>query len=241
MSAFESQPPKLSTTTDPYISYPKYLPKYKLLPLQTQDPKFCISFMLQLLVLFESFAKPVSQVQKKYFMLGDAEKRTIEQVAERIYTIFGKIKANTVSGQFEDCVKHILARESAVWAIWKEAKSCSPFELQAGEETLHKFEEARMKVTRKMEKGLPQKLDISFRKVSKSKADQLSLFGSTSASDFSEILATPVTVGIPEDLQVPTMGELLDRVYNDLDPAQAIEKEYKAKNNPVSILNADSQ
>ena len=34
LDVFESQPPKSSQNGEPYLSYPKYLPKYKLLSLQ---------------------------------------------------------------------------------------------------------------------------------------------------------------------------------------------------------------
>ena len=88
-----------------------------------------------------------------------------------------------------------------------------------------------------MERGLlPQKLDLSFRKVSKSKTDQFSLFGSTSSSDFVDILAIPMSAEIPENPNNPLMGTLFERVFTDLDPQQAIEKDYRAINDPVYVF-----
>jgi hypothetical protein len=36
LDAFESQPPKVLLNAEPYLTYPKYLPKYKLLHLQAR-------------------------------------------------------------------------------------------------------------------------------------------------------------------------------------------------------------
>ncbi len=38
LTAFESEPPKFTPTAAPFVSYPKYLPKYGLLPLQASCP-----------------------------------------------------------------------------------------------------------------------------------------------------------------------------------------------------------
>jgi hypothetical protein len=38
-----------------------------------KDPKFCVSFLLQLLVVFQNFLKPVSTAQKRYFVLQESE------------------------------------------------------------------------------------------------------------------------------------------------------------------------
>ncbi len=152
---------------------------------------------------------------------------------ERIYKIFARIRANDKE-TFQSAIRHILSRENAIWATWKESKSCSPFEQPPGEETLRKFDEACQKVTKHMLKGQPQKLELTLRKMSKSKTDQLSLFGTTSTSDFAEMLATPYASGIPESLQAPSMGKLMERVFTDLDPAQGIEQEFHAINDHVS-------
>lgn len=234
LSAFESQPPKVSQNGEPFISYPKYLPKYKLLPLQMQDPKFCVSFMLQLIFLLESFKKPVSAMQKRSFNVGDGQKRTIDQTIKRIYKILSGIKGE--AGNLEDTVKQIIQREDSVWTTWKEAKGCAPFEKQPSEEVRSRFGRAKEKLSRKMLNKFPQKLDITFRKVSKSKTDKLSLSRSTLISDFSEVLAIPVSANIPETSLNPLMGDLLERVFLDLDPEQGIEKEYRAKNDPVCDL-----
>ena len=45
-----------------------------------KDPKFCISYLMQLLFLFESFFKPVSTLQKKYFAIQEAEVPTKKRV-----------------------------------------------------------------------------------------------------------------------------------------------------------------
>jgi len=232
LGAFEANPHKVLHTDEPFISYPKYLPKYKLLPLQVQDPKFCVTLMLQLLFLFESLKKPVSIVQKKTFTIGDSEKRTIDQTAKRICKILSAIK----SEPFEETIKQVLQREDTVWATWKESKGCSAFEKQAIEDIRTKFNRAKEKVIRKMNKGLPQKLDVTFRKVSKSKTDKMSLSKSTLVSDFPEVLGTPIAEGIPENPYNPLMGDLMERVFMDLDPEQNIEKEYRAKNDPVILL-----
>jgi len=238
LNAFEAQPPKLSSTAEPYQSYPKYLPKYKLLALQIQDPKFCLNFLLQLLILFESLLKPVSPIQKKYFVFNEPDKRNIEQFIERIYKVFARIKANSAQGLFENTIKHLAIRENNVWANWKEYKGanipvCVPFEMTPSAEIQKKFDEARLKTIKKLEKGVLHSLDIMVRKESKSKTDKLSLFGTTSKSDFSEILAIPISAEIPENPYDPAMGELIERVCCDLDPNQGIEKEFRAKNDHV--------
>ena len=232
LNAFESKPPKLSDNADPFTSYPKYLPKYKLLPMQMEDPKFCISFMLQLMFLFESFKKPVSAGQKQTFVIGESEKRTIDQAMKRIYKIFSIINPD---GRFESSIKQILRREESIWTTWT-IKGCNPFEKPVNENVKMKFLKAKEKAMSKMKKGLPQKLDINFRKLSKSKADQMSLFKTRSTADFKEVLVMPVSEGIPENPHNPLMGELLERVFTDLEQRQGIEKEYTTKNDPVLTL-----
>jgi hypothetical protein len=235
LNAFEANPHKVLCNDEPFISYPKYLPKYKLLPLQVQDPKFCVSLMLQLLFLFESFKKPVSVVQKRTFTIGDSERRIIDQATKRMCKLLSIIKNES----FEQTIKQVLQREDTVWATWKESKGCSAFEKEAAKDIRDKFNRAREKAIRKMNKGLPQKLDITFRKVSKSKTDKMSVSRSTLVSDFPEVLGVPVAEGIPENPYNPLMGDLMERVFMDLDPEQGIEKEYRAKNDPVIHLKSN--
>jgi len=153
---------------------------------------------------------------------------------ERIKKIISQIKQSNKDASLEHTIDHILARENNIWANWKEAKACNPFEILTPEEIQRKFEDARAKVIKKMDKGnILQPIELSFRKVSKSKTDKLSLFGSTSNSDFQDVISVPVCSDIPENIHNPTMGELLERVFRDLDPSQEIEKEFRAKSDPV--------
>ncbi len=46
-----------------------------------KDPKFCISYLLQLLFVLESLFKPVSLTQKKCFVLQESEVPIAQGVA----------------------------------------------------------------------------------------------------------------------------------------------------------------
>lgn len=70
--------------------YPKFLSKYKLINLQFRDLHFRETFMIQILILLQSFRMPINVMQKKYFRVPD--KKELQRVKSRIN---GLITGNT--------------------------------------------------------------------------------------------------------------------------------------------------
>jgi hypothetical protein len=72
LDVFEKQPiPESSDWNKIEKRYPKFLSKYKLINLQFNDMHFRETFMIQLLVLFQSLKQPINIMQKKYFKVPD--------------------------------------------------------------------------------------------------------------------------------------------------------------------------
>ena len=83
LDVFERQPVKESSESNLIEKrYPKFLSKYKLINLQFRDIHFRETFMIQILILFQSLKQPINIVQKKYFRIPD--KKELAKIKSRI-------------------------------------------------------------------------------------------------------------------------------------------------------------
>ena len=69
--------------------YPKYLAKYKLINLQFNDFQFRETFMIQILILFQSLKQPINEKQTKFFKIP--AKKRLNKIKNRIIQIFNNI------------------------------------------------------------------------------------------------------------------------------------------------------
>jgi len=83
IDVFEKQPVTENNGNNQVeIRYPKFLPKYKLINLQFRDQHFRETFMIQILILFQSLRQPINIMQKKYFRIPD--KKELSKLKSRI-------------------------------------------------------------------------------------------------------------------------------------------------------------
>ena len=86
LNVFEKHPVSESSDWNKVeIRYPKFLSKYKLINLQFNDLHFRETFMIQILVLFQSLKQPINIMQKKYFKVPD--RKEIAKIRSRIHKI----------------------------------------------------------------------------------------------------------------------------------------------------------
>jgi len=65
--------------------YPKFLSRFKLINLQFHDFHFRQTFMVQVLILFQSLKQPINKIQKSVFVISD--KKKINKIRSKIYKI----------------------------------------------------------------------------------------------------------------------------------------------------------
>lgn len=85
--------------------YPKYLAKYKLINLQFNDFQFRETFMIQILILFQSLRQPINEKQTKFFKIPS--KKRLNKIKNRIIQIFNNIlpQEQKEKQDKEDCDK----------------------------------------------------------------------------------------------------------------------------------------
>jgi THO complex subunit 1 transcription elongation factor len=83
--------------------YPKYLAKYKLINLQFNDFQFRETFMIQILILFQSLRQPINEKQTKFFKIPS--KKKLNKIKNRILQIFNNIspQESKEKHEKEDC------------------------------------------------------------------------------------------------------------------------------------------
>lgn len=86
LDVFEKQPvTESSEERQIEKKYPKFLSKYKLINLQFNDFHFRETFMIQILILFQSLKQPINIIQTKYFKI--LNKKAVSRTKSRIYRI----------------------------------------------------------------------------------------------------------------------------------------------------------
>lgn len=86
LDVFEKQP-VVESSEDCAIErkYPKYLARYKLINLQFNDIQFRQTFMVQILILFQSLRQPINIIQNKYF--ANYDKKKMNKTRSRVHKI----------------------------------------------------------------------------------------------------------------------------------------------------------
>lgn len=86
LDVFEKQPvTENSEERQIEKKYPKFLSKYKLINLQFNDFHFRETFMIQILILFQSLKQPINIIQTKYFKI--LNKKAVARTKARLYKI----------------------------------------------------------------------------------------------------------------------------------------------------------
>jgi hypothetical protein len=132
ISFFSKNKINLADKSEAILTYPKYLTSPDLFDLQLNDSSFRKTILLQFLIVLNSFLKPVSQIQKKNFILTDREKNQINETISKIYVLINSNKIN------DFYFKSILCDEK-IWEKWKET-GCSSYEKLFDENSSNEFE-----------------------------------------------------------------------------------------------------
>lgn len=122
----------LTDKSEAVLTYPKYLTSPDLFDLQLNESSFRKTILLQFLIVLNSFLKPVSQIQKKNFILSDKEKKQVKETIRKINIL---IKSN----KFNDFYFKSILNGEKTWENWKET-GCSSYEKFFDENSLKDFD-----------------------------------------------------------------------------------------------------
>ena len=73
LKLLECNTPPYDLTPCTQLHFPKNLSKQKLLSFQLKDNRFCQTFMTEIIILFDSFSKPINAHQKRAFTLSESD------------------------------------------------------------------------------------------------------------------------------------------------------------------------
>jgi hypothetical protein len=132
----------LADKSEAILTYPKYLTSTDLFDLQLNDSSFRKTILLQFLIVLNSFLKPVSQIQKKSFILSEREKNQVNETISKIYMLINSNKLN------DFYFKSIFIDEK-MWEKWKET-GCGSYEKLFDENSLNEFEKFHLEFDRKL-------------------------------------------------------------------------------------------
>jgi THO complex subunit 1 len=210
---FAQHPINLYDGSSSILSYPKYLTSQNLFDLQLNDSSFRKTILNQYQIVLKSFLKPISMIQKRLFAFKDQEKAKINETLNKIRSLFNEPYNNKLNKLFS---------EEESWENWKEA-GCPSYEK-------HPSEALTTKLAKKSEKRKPNfKVDVinnyDFNKAFEVNHNDLQNIGVT----------LKFTESINNDN--PFLGNYVERVLKDIDPAMEIEESSKIMNaDPVKFV-----
>ena len=101
ISFFENNPIDLSINPNGnkinIQSYPKFLTNPQLFNRQLNDSSFRRIILLQIIIVYNSFLRPISQIQKKYFVFNNRIINIIKEDIERCMKILSKAKHKNIN------------------------------------------------------------------------------------------------------------------------------------------------
>jgi len=209
--------------TDSVLSYPKYLTSQDLFDLQLQDSSFRKTILVQFIIVFRSFLRPVTPSQKKYFIFSDIQKKQIKDTLTRIRTQLNGFK---IGGKgFLQGIQNIFKNEE-IWESWKET-GCKSYEKVPSKDLINNIKNATEKVSnRALIEPTRYAINTEITPSYNFNNDLLKYLDSSGLQDISKNLTTRAE----NDNQF--LSNYLERVYHDNNSNNEIEDEYKSKNEP---------
>ena len=107
-------------------SYPKFLTNPQLFNRQLNDSSFRRIILLQIIIVYNSFLRPISTIQKKFFVFNNQTIDIIKKDINRCVQILSKAKNKNLN----------IMEDEITWENWKE-KNCPPFEKEPDENLIN--------------------------------------------------------------------------------------------------------
>jgi hypothetical protein len=193
------------------LTYPKYLTNQNLFDLQLNDCSFRKTILTQFLIVLKSFLKPVSQIQKRFFVFNEIDKNKINEIITNIEKTF----SNSAK------VNKVLAEEEA-WEDWKE-KGCPTYEKHPTDELIQNL------IRREKKPKYNYKVEV-INNYDFSKAFEVNV-------DEMKKIDVKLTYSETLNSENPFLGNYIERVLRDADPTYEIEESSKISNiDPVRFI-----
>lgn len=224
---FEENKISANEQTQFLLSYPKYLTSPDLFQLQLNDNSFRKTIMTQFLIVMKSFLRPISQVQKKYFVFVDKEKKKINELILKVKEISRLHESNHLTEKVLSDEEH--------WEKWKES-ACQTFEKFSTPELnkLHDDSEEKARINLNDEKS-----KIRVRPIYKIDNFNTYDFNKYFDVNLTELKDVKSNLVYSESLkgENPFIGNFIERVMKDSDIEMEIEEKDRIYNSdPVNIF-----
>ena len=200
-------------------TYPKLFHQYELFYDQIKQPLLRKRFLIQILILFNSFINPINQYQKKIFSFSQNQK-------EKIY-LLSKYCMDYLNKKYKLFIHDLIQNEN-IWNKWKE-NNCPDMNKKVQINNKTEKENNILDITTKINevKNLFKNYNTNyFMSTNTNFIDNIKSFKETKLEDikFSESIE-----GL--NSEVPFFGIYLEQIYKDLDP------EEEEENTKERILN----
>lgn len=222
ISFFDKNKINLNDKSESILTYPKYLTSPDLFDLQLSDSSFRKTILLQFLIVLKSFLKPISQIQKKNFILTDKDKVSINEIIQKIINLINPIKEK--NHYFE-----LIINNEEMWEKWKEG-GCQTYEKVFDENQNKDFQKIVQEYEKKYNE-IKEKKFVPIKTRCYFKLDNLQNSETAKILDFNlddltkyEVQHT-YTGGIQSDN--PFLGDYLEKVLRDNDPTNDIDENLK--------------
>ena len=217
---FEENKIPINELSDSVLSYPKYLTSPDLFQLQLNDSSFRKTVLTQFLIVLKSFLRPISQMQKKYFVFNEKEKKTINELISKIKQVRNIHETNITTDK--------ILKEEENWEKWKES-ACPSFEKFPTTELKNLIDDSKEKAKIHLKES---KLKIRARPLFKIETINSYDFNKYFDVNLNELKDVKSNLIYSEKLksQNPFIGNFVERVIKDSDPDMGIEEKDKIEN-----------
>lgn len=223
ISFFYKNKINLNDKSESILTYPKYLTSPDLFDLQLNDSSFRKTILIQFLIVLKSFLKPISQAQKKAFVLNDNEKTQINQLIEKIFNLLNPNKD-------PNHYLNLIINDEEMWEKWKEG-GCQTYEKFFDDNATKDFEKfvaeyEKKKADFKEKKYIPIKAKTLFKVDNIQVNNELNKHLDFNIEEFQKYeINYNYTGGVQSDN--PFIGDYLERLLKDNDPSNEIEDAFK--------------
>lgn len=217
---FDQHQINLNEKSDTILSYPKYLTSQDLFELQLNDSSFRKTVITQFYIVLKSFLRPISQAQKKAFVLTENEKKKVNELLTSLET-------SLISSGIFDKIKKVFKQEES-WENWKES-GCPSYEKFPNEELKKNLAERVNRI-----KDRPSKYkNIKTKGLFKIENAYTYDFNKNFEVNLNDLKNIKANFAYSESLngENPFLGNYVERVLRDNDPQMEIDEAESIINN----------
>jgi len=213
----------LNDNSESILTYPKYLTSPDLFDLQLNDSSFRKTILIQFLIVLKSFLKPISQAQKKSFIISDKEKTQVNETIERILMLLNPNK-------YLNSYLNLILNDEEMWEKWKEG-GCQTYEKFFDDNTKKDFEKfyseyEKKTLLNKEKKYIPLKSKTLYKTDPSQINNEMNKHLDFNIEEFQKFeINFNYCGGIQSDN--PFIGDYLERLLKDNDPTNEIEDSFK--------------